>query len=139
MFLDCPAWLDKEGAIRCGLPAEVQCRYTMRSTDGFLESAMIQCPDGHGFNGPIESLIWEGRHIHDQGAVGVATAARRDSLNGIHDGPDGRAGTFRPGIALGSQTKETCVPNGAPAYYLGRPARIWITAMRRRRTLAVYG
>jgi hypothetical protein len=22
MFFDCPAWLDKEGAVRCGLPAE---------------------------------------------------------------------------------------------------------------------
>ena len=24
-------------------------------------------------------------------------------------------------------------PNGAPAYYLGRPARQWVTAMRPRR------
>src|SRR5215831_1666619 len=69
MFFDCPAWLDEEGAVRCGLPAEVRCRYTVRSTDGLLESAMIQCPGGHGFNGPIESLIWDGRHTPDQGAV----------------------------------------------------------------------
>ena len=82
MFFDCPAWLDKEGAIRCGLPAEVRCRFTMRSTDGFVESAMIRCPDGHWFNGPIESLTCEGRHTHDQGAAGAGTAARRDSLNG---------------------------------------------------------
>jgi hypothetical protein len=33
-FLDCPARLDQEGAVRCGLPAEVWCRFTMRSTDG---------------------------------------------------------------------------------------------------------
>jgi hypothetical protein len=57
MFLDCPAYLDQEGAVRCGLPAEVRCR---------------------------------GRH------------ARR--------------------------------PNSAPAYYLGRPARQWVTIMGPRRT-----
>jgi hypothetical protein len=57
MFLDCPAYMDKRGAVRCGLPAEVQGRYTMRSTDGLLESAKIRCPRGHWFNGPVESLI----------------------------------------------------------------------------------
>jgi hypothetical protein len=134
MFFDCPAWLDKEGAVRCGLPAEVRCRFTMRSTDGFLESAMIRCPDGHWFNGPIESLTWEGRHTHDQ----CATGARRDSLNGIHDGPNGRGRYVSSGDCPGEPDPETCVPGGAPAYYLGRPARIWITAMRRRRMLAVH-
>lgn len=54
MFLDCPAWLDEEGAIRCGLPAEVRHRFITRSTGGPLESAMIRCPAGHWFNGPIE-------------------------------------------------------------------------------------
>ena len=34
MFLDCPAYLDKDGALGCGLPAEVRYRFTMRSTDG---------------------------------------------------------------------------------------------------------
>ena len=56
MFLDCPAYLDEDGPQRCGLPAEVQARYTMRSTDGPLESAKIRCPSGHWFNGPIEFL-----------------------------------------------------------------------------------
>ena len=56
MFLICPAYLDNDGALRCGLPAEVQTRYTMDSTDGPLESAMISCPRGHQFNGPIECL-----------------------------------------------------------------------------------
>ena len=41
MFLNCPAYLDHQGAVRCGLPAEVRCRFTMRSTDGPVESAMI--------------------------------------------------------------------------------------------------
>jgi hypothetical protein len=56
MFLDCPAYLDEVGAVRWGLPAEMTSRYTLRSTDGLLESAMISCPSGHWFNGPIESL-----------------------------------------------------------------------------------
>lgn len=38
MFLNCPAYVDKDGATRCGLPAEVEYRYTMNSTDGPLES-----------------------------------------------------------------------------------------------------
>ena len=58
-FLDCPAYLDGRGASRCGLPAEVQERYTVRSTDGPLESARIRCPRGHWFNGPVESLTWD--------------------------------------------------------------------------------
>jgi hypothetical protein len=43
MFLDCPAYLDEQGVVRCGLPAEVQRRFVMSSTDGPLESAMIRC------------------------------------------------------------------------------------------------
>ena len=58
-FLDCPAYLDQTGAARCGLPAAVEYRYTVRSTDGPLESARIRCPRGHCFNGPIESLLWD--------------------------------------------------------------------------------
>lgn len=56
MFLDCPAYMDTSGAVRCGLPAEVEGRYTMSSTDGPLESARIRCPRGHWFNGPVDSL-----------------------------------------------------------------------------------
>lgn len=58
-FLDCPAYLDRRGARRCGLPAEVQERYTARSTDGPLESVRIRCPRGHWFNGPVESMTWD--------------------------------------------------------------------------------
>ena len=42
MFLNCPAYMDNNGAARCGLPAEVHYRYTMNSTDGPLESAKIK-------------------------------------------------------------------------------------------------
>jgi len=59
MFLVCPAYMDRDGAVRCGLPAEVSCRFIMNSTDGPLESVMIRCPSGHCFNGPIEFLAFE--------------------------------------------------------------------------------
>jgi hypothetical protein len=58
MFLDCPAYMDKHGAARCGLPSEVEYWYTARSTEGPLENAKIRCPRGHWFNGTIESLTW---------------------------------------------------------------------------------
>jgi hypothetical protein len=61
MFLDCPAYMDDEGAVRCGLPAQVRSRFIMTSTDGPLESAMIRCPAGHIFNGPVGSLTFDKR------------------------------------------------------------------------------
>jgi hypothetical protein len=57
-FLDCPEYMDNWGTVRCALPAEIECRYTVGSTDGPLESAKIRCPRGHWFNGTIESLTW---------------------------------------------------------------------------------
>jgi hypothetical protein len=56
MFLDCPAYQDRAGGERCGLPAEVRCRFIIRSADGPLDSAMIRCPAGHWFTGPVASL-----------------------------------------------------------------------------------
>ena len=56
MFVDCPAYLGRAGGERCGLPAEVRSRFTMNSSDGPLEAAMIRCPAGHWFTGPLESL-----------------------------------------------------------------------------------
>jgi len=56
MFLDCPAYVDRHGQQRCGLPAEVEYRYELGSSDGPLASAKIRCPRGHWFNGPLESL-----------------------------------------------------------------------------------
>jgi hypothetical protein len=71
-YLDCPAYLDDEGAARCGLPAEVRCRFTMDSTDGPLESVMIRCPSGHVFNSPLEFLAWD--RGESRGAEGLRTA-----------------------------------------------------------------
>ena len=69
-FMDCPAYLDGRPQARCGLPAEVEDRWTMGSTDGPLPSVKIRCPRGHWFSGPVESLTWDdgrqqGRHRVD--------------------------------------------------------------------------
>jgi hypothetical protein len=89
MFLDRPAYLDHERAPRCGLPAEVRCRFTMRSTDGPLESAMVRCPAGHHFSEPIESLTWDGKDKHDPGAAAVTSRSGGGSRQGSHGGCDG--------------------------------------------------
>ena len=57
-FLACPAYLNDDGSARCGLPAEVTCRFAMRSSGGPLESVMIQCPARHHFNAPVEFLTF---------------------------------------------------------------------------------
>jgi hypothetical protein len=135
MFLDCPAYLDDEGTLRCGLPAEVRCRFTMHSTDGPLESAMIRCPAGHWFNGPIESLTWEREDRHAPGKAGVTSHAGRDSRQRPHDGRDS-GGRFTIRDFPARPRREVSRPSTAPAYYLGRPAWLWITTMRPRRSRA---
>ena len=92
MFLDCPAYLDHERTVRCGLPAEVRCRFTMRSSGGLLESAMIRCPAGHWSNGPIESLTWERAGKHVPGTAAVASTASLPGLTGSHDARHGTGG-----------------------------------------------
>jgi hypothetical protein len=81
MFLDCPAYLDSEGAARCGLPAEVEHWYTLGSTDGPMEGAKIRCPLGHWFNGPVEMLSQSthpaGTRQRAPGAPQWAGSARR--------------------------------------------------------------
>ncbi len=96
MFLDCPACLDEEGAVRCGLPAEVTCRLTMRSTGGPLESAMIRCPAGHWFNGPVESLTWPNSHKPDPGPAASAGTPTTTPAAPCTTGTAG-AGTSPPG------------------------------------------
>jgi hypothetical protein len=132
MFLDCPAYLDHDGALRCGLPAEVRCRFTMRSTDGPVESAMIRCPAGHYFCGAIESLTWDGTDTHDPGSAAVTSRAGRDNVQGSHDGRHSGGGSH-PGDVPAEPERDARRPNTAPAYYLGHPAALWITAMSPRR------
>jgi hypothetical protein len=132
MFLNCPAYLDQDRAVRCGLPAEVRCRFTMRSTDAPLESVMIRRPAGHNFSGAIESLTWEGKDNHDPGTAGPGSRTGRDSLQRGHDGPHGGGASALRHFPAEPQRKGSR-PNTAPAYYLGHPAALWITAMRPRR------
>ena len=96
MFFDCPEYLNHEGSVRCGLPAEVRCRFTIRSSDGPLESVMIRCPASHWFNGPIESLTLPSRDRRDRGTAAVASSISRDNLRGGHDRQD-RHGHCRTG------------------------------------------
>lgn len=131
MFLDCPAYLDDGRTVRCGLPAEVRCRFIMRSTDGPLESAMIRCPAGHSFNGAIESLTWKISQQQAPGQAGVSASARPGCLLGPHEGRSGGGRFAVPDP--GEPEREARRPHGAPAYYLGRPARLCIAAMRPRR------
>jgi len=132
MFLDCPAYLDHDGALRCGLPAEVRCRFTMRSTDGPVESTMIQCPAGHYFCGAIESLTWDGKNNHQPNPARPRSRAGRDSLSGGRNSCDGVDGITVRQFPAGPQLSLSR-PNTAPAYYLGHAARLWITVMRPRR------
>ena len=75
MFLNCPAYMDKDGGTRCGLPAEVEYRYTMNSTDGPLESAKISCPRRHHFNAPIEYLTLPEFQTQTPGSMAATTCA----------------------------------------------------------------
>ena len=84
-FLDCPAYMDDLGAVRCGLPAAVDYRYTCQSSGGPLESAKIRCPRGHNFNGPVESLT------HESGGQLVrSSAAGKQRSLGVGRFPAGR-------------------------------------------------
>jgi len=129
MFLTCPAHLDQDSALRCGLPAEVRCRFTMRSTDGPLESVMIRCPAGHCFSGPIETLTPDSTDNHDPGPARARSRSMRGSLQ---HGNDARGGPI-PWPVPAEPERKGRRPNTAPAYYLGHPAALWITAMRPRR------
>jgi hypothetical protein len=132
MFLNCPARLDQEGDLLCGLPAEVRCRFAIRSTDGPLDSVMIRCPAGHHFNGPIESLTPGTADNHGTGNAGASPRAGRDGLLCGHDGRDGDGGSALRDFPAASERKDRR-PNTALAYCLGHPAAVWITAMRPRR------
>jgi hypothetical protein len=131
-FLDCPASLSEDGSARCSLPAHVASRYTMRSTDGPIECATIRCPAGHWFNGPIESLTRTRGNNHDLGTAAQAATSARDSAQPSRDRRDSGTG-FASLEIPGWPQPLVRRPNTAPAYYLGRPAEVWINALRPRR------
>jgi hypothetical protein len=72
-LMDCPAFLDEDGLIRCALPAEVQYRYAAGSTGGPLDSAKIRCPRGHWFNATIDVLT-QPMHGGHRAGVGIPAA-----------------------------------------------------------------
>jgi hypothetical protein len=72
-FLDCPAYLNGDGTVRCGLPAAVEDSYTLSSTNGPVTSVKIHCPAGHSFNGPVAALTV---HADAAPSASVAVPAR---------------------------------------------------------------
>jgi hypothetical protein len=70
-FLNCPAYADKHGGARCGLPAVVEYRYLIRSVGGVQDAVKIRCPRGHWFTGPADALTV---------AAGVSEAAARQGV-----------------------------------------------------------
>jgi hypothetical protein len=94
-FLACPAYLNDDGSVRCGLPAEVTCRFTMRSSDGPLESVMIQCPARHHFNAPAEFLTVEDGSAPSRTGTSAAPAPERTAAPAQPAGP---ASPRRPAV-----------------------------------------
>jgi len=92
---------------------------------------MIRCPAGHHFSGPIECLTWDSADKPDPGTAGASSGAGRDSLQRTDGGRDGDGSAPRDFPA--EPEREARRPNTAPAFYLGRPAALWVTAMRPRR------
>jgi hypothetical protein len=86
------------------------------------------CPAGHYFSGPIESLNWDSTDKHDPGTAGAGSRGGRDSLQGFNHGRYGGGGLALRDLPA-EPTPRISRPNTAPAYYLGRPARLWITAI----------
>jgi hypothetical protein len=70
IFLDCPAYIDRDGTERCGLPAEVQDRYTLGSTDGAVTGLKVRCPKGHWFSGAVDALLPSLAHERGRGREG---------------------------------------------------------------------
>jgi hypothetical protein len=55
-LLDCPALLNGDDLVRCGLPAAVEYWHTMMSTAGPLDIVKNQLSRRHWFLGPVEVL-----------------------------------------------------------------------------------
>jgi hypothetical protein len=121
MVLYCLAYLNQDGAVRCGLPADARCRFTTCSADRPLEHAMTRCPAGHYLNGPVESLTWDTTDHDDPGTAGLG-----------HDGRHGGGGCALREFPAQPE-RNTCRLNTASGYYPGRRATLRITAMRPRR------
>ena len=74
----------------------------------------------------------DNRDKPDPGRAAVTSRPARDSVRGSHDGGDGTGEIAVRDFPAGPEPGISR-PSTAPAYYLGRPARLWITVMRPRR------
>ena len=72
------------------------------------------------------------------GKAAVTSRPARGSVRGSHDGRDGAGGIAARDFPAGPEPGISR-PSTAPAYYLGRPARLWITVMRPRRRRTASG
>jgi hypothetical protein len=129
MFLSCPANLDPDGGVPCGLPAEVVRRFRMHSTDGPLEAAMIRCPVGHWFDAPVEALASRGTRPHDPSVAPRGPSTGRDGREHDHYGR-GDCGGLPVGDQAAGPEWVIRLSNVAPAVYLGYPASLWVNALR---------
>ena len=93
---------------------------------------MIECPAGHYFSGAVESLTSDSTDNHDPDPARLGSRAGYDSLQRGHDGRHGGGGSALRDFPAEPEQKGRRA-NTAPAYYLGHPAGLWITAMRPRR------
>lgn len=73
---------------------------------------------------------WERPDKHDPGTAAGAPSANYDCHQGTQDGRDSGGGSAIQDFPARPPLTESSRPSTAPAYYLGRPARLWITAMR---------
>jgi len=82
-FLDCPAYINRGDATRCGLPAAVEYRYTLGSTDGAVTAVRIRCAKGHWFNGPVDALTMHAAAAADVAAGHLlpASSARNEQVS----------------------------------------------------------
>ena len=130
-FLDCPAYTDDDQSPRCALPAEVVRRFFAESTDGPIECVMIRCPADHWFSAPVEFLTCHSTIGGHPVAAAVTSCAGRLEHNGNDAGRDNHHGFAIP-ASTGAIEHDVGRSSCAPAYYLGRPAWLWIAALRRR-------
>jgi hypothetical protein len=96
---------------------------------------VMPCPTA-----PLEVPMTEtgDRGKPDPGKAAAASRPARDSVRGSHDGRDGAGGIAARDFPAGREPGISR-PSTAPAYYLGRPARLWITVMRPRRRRTTSG
>ena len=93
-FLNCPAYVDDQGTVRCGLPAEVIDRFRLGSTDGWLAAAAIVCPRNHRFNGVVDSLLL--KRVKPVLLPWLSSKERVEHVNGISARRPGAATKRRP-------------------------------------------